>query len=424
MARRIARTGHLLAAGTLLASLGAGSVAHAAQPARPQATTTYTIGVSLPYLQLAELANGIRTGVQVAIDQANKNHTVPGVKFALSSKDDTVNLKYDGAKDADNARAFVNDPTVIGEVGPLNSGAAQVSEPVYNANGLVQISPANTNPDLTLKRALYEPTSAKTGSPITYFRTCTTDAYQGPSAALYAKKIGVKSVYVTDNQDTYGVGLANSFKGEAQKIGLKVLGYGELDINSMASSAQSLATAIARTHPDLVYFGGEYGAKGGAEFLAGDLKKVGLSKTLFMGGDGIYAGDFIKGPAEYGALATSVGGDPSKDPNATAFLKAEKPYLKKGATVAAYDTYAYDAAGVLIRGFAKAVKDGKIKVGAHMTKANRLIVARAVAATKDYHGATGNFSFDKNGDTTNHVIGVYKVSNKGAWGFIAIAPKL
>ena len=402
-----------------------------AQATRPQAKATYTIGISLPYLELKELADGIQRGVAVAISQANAKHLVMGATFRFKALDDTVNGKHDGAKDAQNGRQFINDPTVIGEVGPLNSSAAKVSMPVYNAAGLVQISPSNTNPDLTNPkfRAKYETTTATTGSPITYFRTCTTDAFQGPAGALYVKKAGFKSVFVTDNQGTYGIGLAKAFQNEAQKIGLKVRGYAELDANNVASSAQSLATSIAAKRPDLVYFGGEYGAKGGAEILADDLKKAGLSKTVFMGGDGIYANDFIKGSSAggaYGALATSVGGDPRKDPNAQAFLKAEAKMFP-GTSVAAYDTYAYDAANIILNAFARAVHAGKIKVGAKMTKDKRLIIARYVAATKDYHGAAGGMSFDANGDTSNRLIGVYKVFGTGKnahWGFLTLAPKV
>jgi ABC-type branched-subunit amino acid transport system substrate-binding protein len=62
-----------------------------------------------------------------------------------------------------------------------------------------------------------------------------------------------------------------------------------------------------------------------------------------------------------------------------------------------------------------------------MTRAKRLTIARYVAATKDYHGATGGMSFDANGDTSNRLIGVYKVfgtGKKAHWDFLALAPKV
>jgi len=429
MSSRMTRAARLLAAGTLL--VGGIGVVPAAQAAHPHAAVKYAIGVSVPFLELKELADGIQRGVQLAVNRANASNKIPGVSFTVMPLDDTVNGKHDGAKDAQNARQFINDGTVIGAVGPLNSSAAKVSMPVYNQSGLVLISPSNTNPDLTAAkfRAKYEPTSARTSSPITYFRTCTTDAYQGPAGALYAKKAGFKSVFVTDNQGTYGIGLAAAFKAEATKIGLKVLGSAELDAGNIASSAQSLATTIASAKPDLVYFGGEYGAKGGAEILADSLRKAGLTKVVFMGGDGILASDFIAGSSAggaQGALATTVGGDPNKDPNAKQFIKEfNKTYA--GKPIEAYDTYSYDAASIIINGFAKAVADGKIKVGDKLTKTSRLEIAKAVAATQDFKGATGPISFDKNGDTSNHAIGVYKATGAGKtgkWSFLALAPQV
>src|SRR5437764_8972886 len=89
-----------------------------AQAARPQAMATYTIGLSLPYLQLKEFADGIQRGVAVAVAQANAKHLVRGATFKIKPLDDTVNGKYDGAKDAQNGRPLINDPTVVGEVGP------------------------------------------------------------------------------------------------------------------------------------------------------------------------------------------------------------------------------------------------------------------------------------------------------------------
>jgi branched-chain amino acid transport system substrate-binding protein len=292
-----------------------------------------------------------------------------------------------------------------------------VSEPVYNAAGLVQISPSNTNPDLTNPklRAKYEPNTANNGSPLTYFRTCSTDVFQGHSDALYAKQIGVKTVFVTDNQGAYGIGLAKYFTEKAKAIGLTVLGAAELDAHSIASSAQSLATSIAAKKPDLVFFGGEYGAVGGAEILADDLKKAGLTTTLYMGGDGIQYPDFIKGSSAggaYGAYASQVGDNPLTDPNAQAFVKAENAmfHVQPGG----YDTYGFDAANVIMRAFGRAVSSGKIKVGDKMTMSSRLVIARNVAATNDYHGATGKVGFDSNGDTRVHLFSMFKVVGKGS----------
>ena len=236
------------------------------------ANATVTIGVSVPLLQYPDLPVGIANGVKVAVAEANAANTVPGVTFAAKVLDDTINNKHDPAKDASNARTFIADPSIIGEVGPLNSSAAQGSEPVYNSAQMVQISPANTNPDLTDPkfRAKYEPTTAAGKGPITYFRTVSTDSYQGPAAALYAKQGArrAKRVYVTDNQGAYGVGLAKAFEAKAKAIGLTVVGYGETDNTQPKMGTDALAANIASQSGgklDLVYFGGEFSATGGLD---------------------------------------------------------------------------------------------------------------------------------------------------------------
>ena len=233
---------------------------------------------------------------------------------------------------------------------------------------------------------------------------------------------------MTDNQGTYGIGLANYFRSEAQSIGIKVLGHGSLDAANITPSAQSLAATIAAKKPDLVYFGGEYGAKGGAEILADALRKAGLSHVVFMGGDGIYAQDFINGSSAGGAdnaLATNVGRDATTDPNAKSFVAAEAKYFP-GSHVAGYDAYAYDAALVLLHAFAKAVSSGQIKVGATMNRAARLVIDKQIAATSDLRGSTGPLSFDANGDSKNHLFSVYRVSGHGKsahWKFVTVAPQ-
>jgi branched-chain amino acid transport system substrate-binding protein len=207
-----------------------------------------TIGVSVPLLQLPALAKGISNGVAVAVAQANAAHTVPGVTFKEETLDDTLNNAYSPQKDAANARTLIADTTVIGEVGPLNSGAAKGSAAVYNKAGLVQISPANTAVELTApsSRAKYEPCTAAGKGPLTYFRTVTTDAYQGPEDALFAKKVlHVKRVFVVDNTGAYGVGLAQSFATEAKKLGLIVVGTSELDLSQPKLGTDAVAKNIA-----------------------------------------------------------------------------------------------------------------------------------------------------------------------------------
>jgi branched-chain amino acid transport system substrate-binding protein len=419
-----------------LISLVAGSAApRLAQAHQAQASATVTIGVSVPLLQLPALAKGISNGVAVAVAQANASHVVAGVTFKQNTLDDTLNNAYSPQKDASNARTFIADSTVIGEVGPLNSGAAKGSIAVYNNAGLVQISPANSLVDLTAPadRAKYEPRATAGKGPITYFRTVTTDLYQGSEDALYAKNVlHAKRVFVVDNTGAYGVGLAHNFATEAKKIGLTVVGTSELDVSQPKLGTDQVAKNIVSASGgklDLVFFGGEYdNTTGGGTYLADALKANGLHVT-FLGGDGIFDPAFIKGSSNGGVLtgyASNIGPDTGHYPPAASFLVAEAKMFP-GVPVSSYDIEAYDAANTIIAAYAKAVKSGRIKVGDAMNTTSRSLIARLVGQTKNFKGASGTFSFDANGDTTNRIVSIYKVSGSGksaTWVYAGLAPKL
>jgi branched-chain amino acid transport system substrate-binding protein len=432
MLTRLTRAARALGLTALVTAVATGGVSAAQSTARPLATTyTLTIGTSVPLNSgLKQLADGIDKSVQLAVILANQKHLLPNVTFKFRPLDDTVGTNYSPDKDAANARVLIADSTVVGEVGPLNSGAAEASMPIYNNNGLVQISPANTLVLLTdpAHLAQFQPATAKGKGPRTYFRTAVNDARQGLGGARFAHQVAhFKTAYVTDNKDPYGTGLAQQFALSARKLGMKVLGSGELEPNQTQMGARSLATVIKnRTggNVDLVYFGGEYGPSGGADFLVSALRHVGLMRTTFMGGDGVYAPDFIKAatPAiANGSYATSVGYPPTYN---KAFVKAFTKQFP-GVAIQGYNTASFDAANVIIQATVNAIKARTFHLGATGSAAitrNREAVARAVAAIHNMAGATGILGFDKNGDTSvRAIISVYKVVN-GAWNFIQYAP--
>jgi branched-chain amino acid transport system substrate-binding protein len=208
---------------------------------------------------------------------------------------------------------------------------------------------------------------------------------------------------------------------------MNVTGSGELEPNQPQMGARALAQVIKNNtggNVDLVYFGGEYGTSGGAEFLASALRKLGMMHTTFMGGDGIYAPDFVKSatPAvANGAYATSVGYPPTFN---KAFVKAFNKQFP-GVQIQGYNTASFDAANAILQSTANAIKNGTFKLGMTSSsgvKANRQAVDKAIAALHNYQGATGLLSFDKNGDTSvRAIISVYKVVN-GQWQFIQYAP--
>jgi branched-chain amino acid transport system substrate-binding protein len=359
--------------------------------------TEIIIGVDAPLTgQNSATGLGIQGGVQIAVDDANKNNTVPGVTFKVQALDD----KAIPASGQQNATALVNNDKVLGVVGPLNSGVATQMQQVFATANLVEISPSNTAPELTQGKNWQ---TSKSRPFKTYFRTATTDALQGGFAAEYASStLKKKNVFVVDDKQTYGAGLAKLFKAGFTKNGGKVAG--EDHVNTGDTDFSALVTKIKNSKADLVYYGGQYDE---SEKLTKQLKDGGVKVPLF-GGDGMFSDTYIQtaGKTSEGDLATSVGQPVDSLPSAADFIKKYKASGLKG-DYGTYGGYSYDAATAIIKAIANVVKDGKVPDGA------RAKIVDEVQKTK-FEGIAGPVSFDEYGDTTNKQLTVYQVVN-GKW---------
>jgi branched-chain amino acid transport system substrate-binding protein len=170
------------------------------------------IGIELPQSG-NEVANGgpTKNGILLAIKQANAANKVPGYTFADNNQDDAVNGVHDPTRGADNMRILVADTTVLGVVGPFNSGVARAEIPVSNEAGLAQCSPANTGTDLT--QAGSDVYRFNKQAKRNYFRVAAPDNIQGPAGADYVyTDLGKHSVFIMDDTDPFGVGVADSFE--------------------------------------------------------------------------------------------------------------------------------------------------------------------------------------------------------------------
>ncbi|MFC7791815.1 branched-chain amino acid ABC transporter substrate-binding protein [Streptomyces cinereoruber] len=363
-------------------------------------TTTVVIGVDAPLTgSLSALGQGIKNSVDLAVKTANKNNEVPGVTFKIEALDDQA-VPASGQA---NATKLVGNKDVLGVVGPLNSGVSQQMQGVFAAAKLAQVSPANTNPALSQGdnwgKGEYKRPFA------TYFRTAATDVVQGKFAAQYLfKDAGKKKVYVVDDKQTYGAGLAAIFSDEFKRLGGQVVGTDHVTVKETDFSAT--ADKVKSSGADSVYFGGQY-PEGG--LLSDQIKKTG-AKIPVMGGDGIYDPAFISASAEAndGDLATSIGYPVEKLDTAKKFIADynaggyKDPY-------AAYGGYSYDAGWAIVQAVKAVVaaNSGKLPSDA------RAKVTEALGKVS-FDGVTGKVSFDEFGDTTNKQLTVYKVEG-GKW---------
>jgi branched-chain amino acid transport system substrate-binding protein len=343
----------------------------------------------------------IVNGIRMAMDEYDNK--LFDLKLEHQDMDDATAAQgqWDAGKEADNARQAVSDSNVMVYIGPYNSGAAKVSMPILNEAGLLQISPAATWPGLTKK----VPGDEKSGEPdiyrksgkITFCRVCPTDDMQGPKTAEFVKNVlKAKTVYVIDDKELYGAGIARLFMETCKKLDITVLGHEQL---VKQNNYKAVLEKIAGLKPDAIYFGGT--SQSGGPQVAIDMKGAGLKCPLIVP-DGCYEKAFVDGAGadlfkDLACYATIGGKDPSLLTGAGAeFVKKYKE--KFGKDPEAYAVYGYEAAKVFLE-TAKAVG-----------RKDREAIREAVLKTKDFDkGAIGKWSFDENGDTTLQILTISKV---------------
>jgi branched-chain amino acid transport system substrate-binding protein len=133
---------------------------------------------------------------------------------------------------------------------------AKLSIPILNAVDLLMISPANTYPGLTTSAGAEpgEPDKYYPSGKRNYTRVVPNDNVQGAAGATWAKELGAKTLFILDDAERYGKGIADRFEAKAKELGLQVLGHESID--GEAADYGALATKILGLNPDLVYFGG------------------------------------------------------------------------------------------------------------------------------------------------------------------------
>ncbi|HEU5198270.1 MAG TPA: branched-chain amino acid ABC transporter substrate-binding protein [Ktedonobacterales bacterium] len=359
-----------------------------------------------------------QNGVQLAVNQ----NTNVGNGYTLSLityNDVSATLgKHDPDQGAKNVTDMVSNKCILGFVGPFNSNVAGAEIPVSEQSGLVMISPANTNPGLTIQAAAQPNgfdwnTLHPAGKPESYFRIPGNDIAQGTvDADIATSDLNAKTVYIVDDQEVYGVGIANYFSDEFKKKNgdASVLGRDGIPANG-AAQIPGLAAKIAAAKPDVVYYGGV--TSGGGGTLKAQLVAAGYNGPM-VGGDGIGDDDgFIQ---QAGADASNntygtVGAPDTNSLNSGASTKFISDYKTAfpGQDLGAYSANSYDAAQILIAAIKSEISAGK--------DPSRAAMITAVQAT-DYNGVTGHITFDAHGDNASGGIwSLYKVDG-GKWAFV------
>ncbi|OGK80742.1 MAG: branched chain amino acid ABC transporter substrate-binding protein [Candidatus Rokubacteria bacterium GWC2_70_16] len=337
----------------------------------------------------AALGEGIKLGTQLAIEKLKGPIEKLGFKVELVPFDDQAKPDVGVA----NAANVLADKDILVVVGHLNSGVAIPSSEKYKEAQLAMISPANTNPTVTDRNYL------------NITRVCGRDDVQGVVGAEFAKTtLKAKSAYVIHDKTTYGQGVAEFFKADAEKKGIKVLGF---EGTEEKSNFDPIITPMKAKNPDLIYFGGIYDQA--APFFK-QAREKGV-KAQFMGPDGMDSSDLTKiaGKAVQGMYYTSVAGPVSVYPAAKEFAKQYKEKFKKDPEP--FAAQAYDSAAIGLKAIETAIKASGGKVP------SREQVSVAVRKTK-HTGLTGTVEFDEKGDPKKALYFVLQVASDDPtkWG--------
>ena len=329
------------------------------------ATKVLTISSDLP-LQGSSFDSNDSTNKAIALylKQIKYKAGKYTVQFKVYDDATAAAASWDPAKCAANAQAHVANKSEVAIMGTYNSGCAKIEIPILNqapGGAMTMVSDANTNPGLTKawnpgEPDVYYPTGVRN-----YARVCTTDDVQGSAAAQFAKSIGVKSVYVLNDTQTYGQGVAQAFTTEAKKQGLNVLSsgaYGE-GWDAKQSDYTALFTKIKALNPDMIYVGGIFDNNGG-QLMKDKVAVLGdNTKVKFMAPDG-FTGypEFNSMPEADGAYLSFAGLSSDLlakiDPKGAGanFVKAyTKAYGK--APVGSYPVYGVAAVQVILAAIAK-----------------------------------------------------------------------
>ncbi|TAJ86622.1 branched-chain amino acid ABC transporter substrate-binding protein, partial [bacterium] len=282
----------------------------------------------------AALGEHVKLGAQLAVEEAVKTFKGLGFELVFVPYDDQAKPEVGVA----NARNIVADPDILLVVGHFNSGVALPSSEIYKDTMLAMISPANTATEITDR-----------GYP-NVNRVCGRDDIQGPAGARFAAQdLKLKSVYIVHDKTLYGQGVADNFRDEAKKLGLKILGY---DGTEERANFAPMIIPMKAKNPDLVYFGGIYHQGG---LLLKQMREKGV-KAVYMGPDGLDSSEMVKiaGQQVIGTYYTTVAGPMDAYPESAAFAKRFKQRF--GKEVESFGMYGYDAAMVGLKAIEQAVQ--------------------------------------------------------------------
>ena len=404
-----------------LAALASGAIARPSASPLPASSCSAIQNGSGQYLIASDLplqGSGRTQTSQMtrAIKFILNQHGWKAGKYSLayqSCDDSTAQAgKWDSGKCSANANAYAQNSSVVGVIGTFNSGCAEIIIPVLNraANGpIAMVSPANTYVGLTHggpgtaagEPGKYYPTGKRN-----YARVVAADDYQGAADALLTKSLGIKKVFILNDKEAYGLGVATNFRNAAKKLGITISGFTAWD--GKASSYEALATKIKSSGATGVFLGGLICENGGK--LIKDIA-ANAPGVKILSPDGFTPVSAVVQEAGSAAegMTVSVAGLPNSALKGAgkAFVKAFTKADKRAPDP--YSVYAAQAAEALIA----AIKQ---------SNGSRSDVAKQLFKINIANGILGKVSFNANGDVTSNPVTIYRIKGGKSTTLKVIVP--
>jgi branched-chain amino acid transport system substrate-binding protein len=311
----------------------------------------------------------LKNGVEQAVEDINAAGGILGQKIVLEVGDDRADPK----EGVSTANKFVADGVKF-VIGHFNSGITMPASEIYQENGIIEITPAATNPNIT-ERKMWN-----------IFRVCGRDDQQGGLAgSIIAEKFPGKRIAIIHDKTTYGQGLAEETRKAINAKGLKEVMFE--GVNKDDKDFTAVVSKLKAANPDLVYWGGLHDTGG---IILRQMRDQGL-KAPMMGGDGMADDEFaaIAGPGSEGTLMT-FSPDPRLNPENKQIVDLFRK--KRGFEPQSYTLYSYAAVQI----FKQAAEEAK--------SLDPKKVAEVMHSGKAFKTVLGDVSFDGKGDVTGYSV--------------------
>ena len=303
--------------------------------------------------------------------------------------------KWDPGKCSQNANAYAQNPSLVAVLGTFNSGCAAIEIPVLNqapGGGMLLLSAANTYGCLTEPCEGDEPEKYYPSGERTYARVAPSDPNQGAIQAQFAQENGIESVYILNDKEAYGLGVAKNFQGAAEFLGIEVKGFAAYD--PTASNFEATFTKIKGTNPDAVFVGGLVDENSG-QLIEDKVAVLGPNdgdvKLLLP--DGFYTSAIFDpgegGTPEANGAFFSVAGAPIED------------FTGKGASSPRSSVRRSEGCDRPVRHLRRAVGGHSPQCDRELGREPSGAIIDEVFNTTVEDGYTGTFEINENGDVAN-----------------------